>query len=193
VIARPTGTGTNKEVTMTDCDHTELQTRRARLAAIAAEYAEHIFDLRSALELVGGELVERFAAVTAAGCSEPGFPGNGNLLVAETTAELAEQLRRECEDCRLAYGRVWDLDEPFQPWGNLDVCYSVRVGEDGGRPIHIVRVEGREEGIYLFEDVVDAEAFQEAAGSRGGEAELCECPLHDIYAAYRLIVAERER
>lgn len=53
--------------------------------------------------------------------------------------------------------------------------------------------EGREEGIYLFDDVVDAEAFQEAAGSRGGEAELCECPLHDIYAAYRLIVAERER
>jgi hypothetical protein len=69
----------------------------------------------------------------------------------------------------------------------------VRVGEECTRPVQVVRVEGREDGVYLFDDLVDAEAFQEAVRRWGGEAEISEEPVHDNHAADRLIDAERER
>jgi len=116
----------------------EPQTRRERLAAIAAEYTEEIH--------------------------EP--------------------------EGWLAHGRAWDLDAPWHSWGTLPISFAVRVGEDCTRPVQVVQVEGREDGIYLFDDLVDAEAFQEVVRRWGGEADLSEEPVHDNHAADRLIDAE---
>jgi 2-keto-3-deoxy-galactonokinase len=67
------------------------------------------------------------------------------------------------------------------------------VGDGYRPPLHLVRVEGREEGDYLFDDLLDAEAFAEAVRRHGGEAKLTTNRLHDHRAAHRLIDAERER
>jgi hypothetical protein len=168
----------------------EPKTRRGRLAAIASEYTEEIHDSGTAAELAGARPVSRYAAVTSEGSPESGYASNGNLIVAERPAELAEQLRQECGEGWLAHGRVWDLDAPWNLWGNLEVAYSVRIGEDEVRSVHLVTVEGREDGTYLFDDLVDAEAFQEMVRHRGGEARLTEEPIHDHRGADGLIDAE---
>jgi hypothetical protein len=176
---------------MSHLDDNEPQTRRERLAAIAEEYTEEIHTHRAQHQLAGVESISRYAAVTSEGSAESSHASNGNLLVAETAAELAELLRQECGEGWVAHGRVWDLDAPFDVWGNLEGAYSVRVGEEGRSPIYIVLVEGREAGVYLFEDLVDAEAFQEVVRLYGGWGELTEEPLHDHRGAERLIDAER--
>jgi hypothetical protein len=185
--------GTTKEVTMTDDKHNEPKTRRERLAAIAAEYTEEIHEPRTRSQLNATEPVSRFAAVTSEGSMESSHATNGNLIVADTPAELAECLRQEAGEGWLAHGRAWDLDAPWHLWGNLPISYRVLVGEEITRPVQVVSVEGREDGIYLFDDLVDAEAFQKAVRHWGGEAELSEEPVHDNHAADRLIDAERER
>jgi hypothetical protein len=67
----------------------------------------------------------------------------------------------------------------------------VRVGEESTRPVQAVAVKGREGGVYLFDDLLDAEAFQEAVRHRGGEAAISEEPIRDAHSADRLIDAER--
>ena len=171
----------------------ELRTRRERLAAIAEEYTEEIHDERTRHQLAGVEPVSRFAAVTSEGSPESSYASNGNLLVADSGVALAERLRQESGEGWLAHGRVWDLDAPWHLWGNLEVAYSARVGEDVRRPVYLVSVEGREHGVGVFEDLLDAEAFQKTVRLRGGEAELTEHLVHDHRAADRLIDAEGER
>jgi hypothetical protein len=176
---------------MTDTNDNEPTTRRERLAAIAAEYTEEIHEPRTKVQLDGAGTVSRFAAVTSEGSPESSYASNGNLIVAETASDLAERLRGEAGEGWLAHGRAWDLDVPWHSWGNLPVSFAVRVGEDCTRPVGVVRVEGREDGIYLFDDLLDAEAFQEAVRHRGGEALVSEEPVYDAHAADRLIDAER--
>jgi hypothetical protein len=174
-------------------DHDEPKTRRERLAAIAAEYTEEIHDPRTRRQLAGAEPVSRLAAVTSEGSPESSCWDNGNLLVADTPQALAEGLRQECGEGWLAHGRLWDLDAPFHNWGNLEVAYRVRVGEETNRPVQVVRVAGREDGIYLFDQLVDAEAFQKTVRLRGLEADISERPVNGDRSADRLIDAERER
>jgi hypothetical protein len=176
---------------MTDTNDNEPTTRRERLAGIAAEYTEEIHEPRTKAQLDGAEQVSRLAAVTSEGSIESSRASNGNLIVAETPSELSERLRQEAGEGWLAHGRAWDLDAPWDSWGSLPVSFAVRVGEDCTRPVQVVSVEGREDGIYLFDDLLDAEAFQEAVRHRGGEAELSEEPVHDAHAADRLVDAER--
>jgi hypothetical protein len=90
---------------MTDKDQ-EPQTRRERLAAIAAENTEEIHDSRAAGQLAGADPVSRFAAVTSEGSPESTYASNGNLLVVESARELAELLRQECGEGWVAHGRV---------------------------------------------------------------------------------------
>jgi hypothetical protein len=176
-----------------DTPDTEPKTRRARLAAIAGEYSEQIHDSRSAGQLAGADPVSRFAAVTSEGSAESSYSFNGNLLVADSPGALAELLRQECGEGWLAHGRVWDLDAPFHLWGNLEVACSVRVGEDATKPVSVVSVEFREDGVYAFDDPADAIAFLQAVRLHGGRAVLSEEPIHDHRGADRLIDAERGR
>lgn len=171
----------------------EPLTRRERLRAIAEEYTEQIHEERTRGQLDGKEPVSRYAALTTEGSPESSHAANGNLIVADTPDRLAEQLRQECGEGWLAHGRVWDLDAPFHSWGNLEAAYSVSVGEGYRPPLHLVEVAGREDGTYLFDDLLDAEAFAEAVRRHGGEARLTTNPLHDHRGADRLIDAERER
>jgi hypothetical protein len=178
---------------MSGSKENEPRTRRERLAAIAAEYIEEIHDPRAELQLSGAEPVGRYAAVTAEGSPESSHACNGNLIVADSAGELAELLRGECGEGWLAHGRVWDLDSPWHLWGNLGVSYSVWVGDEAIRPVHLVSVEFREDGIYAFDDPLDAKAFLDAVRLHGGPAVPSEEPLHDHRGAGRLIDAERER
>jgi hypothetical protein len=171
----------------------EPQTRRERLVAIAAAYTEEIHEARTRSQLGAAEPVSRFASVTSEGGVESSHATNGNLIVADTPAQLAECLRQEAGEGWLAHGRAWDLDAPWHLWGNLPIAYRVQVGEEITRPVQVVSVEGREDGIHLFDDLVDAEAFQRAVRRWGGEADLAEEPVHDNHAADRLIDAERSR
>jgi hypothetical protein len=171
----------------------EPRTRRERLATIAEEHTEKIAEPRTAAQLSGAEPVCRYAAVTSAGPRETAFAERTNLIVAETAGDLAELLRRECEEGYLAYWRVWDLDAPWDPWGNLEAACSVRVGEEVTRPVHVVEVEGRPDGPYLFDDLTDAEAFAAAVRRHGGEARLTTNPLHDHRGADGLIDEEARR
>lgn len=93
----------------------------------------------------------------------------------------------------MAHGRAWDLDAPWHSWGNLPLSFAVRVGEECVRPIQVVSVIGRKDGIYLFDDPLDAETFVGAVRHHGGTAEISEEPVHDAHAADRLIDAERLR
>jgi hypothetical protein len=155
---------------MTDAKDNEPQTRWERLAAIAAEYTEETHQPRAERQLAGVEPVWRYVAVSSEGSPESRYASNGNLIVAESTAELAELLRQECGEGWVAHGRLWDLDGSWHLWGILEIAYSVRVGEECTRPVQMVRVEGREDGIYLFDDRLDAETFARAVGRRGAEA-----------------------
>jgi hypothetical protein len=168
----------------------EPKTRRERLAAIAEEYTERVQEPRTEEQLSGAAPPFRYATVTSEGSRETDFSTNANLIVAETTVELAELLGRECEEGWLAYWRVWDLDAPWSLWGNLEIAYRVEVGDDTTRPVHLVSVTGREDGIYVFDDLVDAEAFLRMVRHRGGEAVLSETPVHDHRAADQLIDPE---
>ena len=131
---------------MTDNKESEPQTRRERLAAIAEEYSEEIHDPRTENQLAGAEPVSRFAAVTSEGSPESSYASNGNLIVADTQADLAKRLRQEAGEGWLAHGRARDLDAPFDIWGNLEVAYRVRVGEDAVGRVQMVRLKGREDG-----------------------------------------------
>jgi hypothetical protein len=165
----------------------EPRTRRERLTAIAADYTEEIHDPRTEKQLAGAEPVSRFAAVTSEGSIESGHASNGNLIVADEAPELAELLRRECGEGWLAHGRAWDLDAPFDLWGNLEVGYRVCVGEDCARPVHAVRVHVRRPGLYLL----DAEAFLKAVHRQGAGAELTQEAVLDHRGADRLIDEQR--
>jgi hypothetical protein len=90
----------------------EPKTRPERLAAIAAEYTEEIHEPRTMAQLDGTEPVTRLAAVTSEGSMESSLAHNGNLIVADTPAELAEGLRQEAGEGWLAHGRAWDLTCP---------------------------------------------------------------------------------
>ena len=171
----------------------EPQTRGERLAAIAEEYTEEIREPDTREQLDGHRPANRFAAVTSEGSPESSYASNGNLIVARSSNALAEKLRQECGEGRLTHGRAWDLDAPWHTWGNLEVSYSVRVGEDATPPIHLVTVEGRQDGTYLFEDLLDAETFAEVARRGGRAVRLSEKSLHDHRAADRLIDAETGR
>jgi hypothetical protein len=177
---------------MTGSTNNKPQTRRERLAAIAEEYTEEIHESRTRSQLGGLAPASRFAAVTSEGSIESSYASNGNLIVADSEPELAERLRQEAGEGWLAHGRVWDLDARFDLRANFDVSYAVRVGEDRGQWVHLVEVEGGEEGIHLFDRLLDAEAFQEVIRGHGGEAELRRKPVNDQRSAGLLIAAERE-
>jgi hypothetical protein len=177
----------------TETSHGEQEpgTRGERLAAIAEEYTEEIHEPHTKAQLDGAERVSRFAAVTSEGSVESSYASNGNLIVADTLSELAERLRQEAGEGWLVHGRAWDLDVPWHSWGTLPVSFAVRVGEESTRPVQVVAIKGREDGVCLFDDLLDAEAFQEAVRHRGGEAAISEEPIHDAHSADRLIDAER--
>ena len=134
----------------------------------------------------------RFAALTSEGSPESSPRDAPTLILAEQRAGLAERIRAEIEEGRLAHGRVWDLDATFYPWGNLGLAYEVRIGEELVRPVHAVSVEGRDGGLYLFADEVDAEAFCRAVRRRDGRVRVTEELLHHNSGADRLIDAQRE-
>ena len=138
------------------------------------------------------EEVPRFAAVTSEGPPEAGGSSGSRLVLAADQGALAGALRAELEEGRLAHGRVWDLDAVFYPWGNIGLAYEVRIGEEPIRAVHAVSVEGRDGGLYLFADQLDAEAFCRAVRRRDGEARITEELLHDNSGADRLIDAQRE-
>jgi hypothetical protein len=175
---------------MSASGRSEPRTRRERLRSIAEEYTEEIHDHRTRRQMAGVEPVSHFAAVTSEGSPDSGFASNGNLIVADTTVALAEQLRQECGEGWLAHGRVWDLDAPWHLWGNLEITYSVRVGEDARRPVYLVSVEGRPGGVYVFDDLIDAEAFRRMVRHRGRTAALSVGLILDHRAADQLIDAE---
>jgi hypothetical protein len=171
----------------------QLETRRSRLTEIAATYTDEIYDDRAAAQLVGMESVFRFAAVTTAGPSDSGDASSGNLIVAESEDELAELLRAECGEGWIAHGRVWDLDAAWDSWGNLRATYSVRVGEGLPPSIYLVQVEGRKDGLFLFNRHSDAELFATAVGDHSNETRLRERPLIDTAGARKLVELERKR
>lgn len=139
-----------------------------------------------------GAVVPRFAALTSEGSPEQALPPRASILVtAENRTGLAESLRSEIEEGRLAHGRIWDLDAAFYPWGNLAMAYEVRIGEELVRPVHVVSVEGRDGGLYLFADRLDAEAFCRAVERRDGRACIIEEQLYDNSSADRLIDSRR--
>jgi hypothetical protein len=171
----------------------EPMTRRERLVTIAEEYTEEIHERRTRSQLAGKEPISRFVAVTSPGSVESSDASKGNLIVADSAGALAELLRQECGEGWLAHGRVWDLDLPWHLWGNLPLSYEVRVGEESSRHVHLVMVSGRADGVYLFDDLVDAEMFAKAVRRGGAEAELSEEPIHNHPGADRLIDIEGER
>lgn len=156
--------------------------RRGRLAAILARWPG---------SSPPPQEIPRFAALTSPGPPEAEPIPGPTLVLAEDPVELGERLRVEIEEGRLAHGRVWDLDSTVYPWGNLAIAYEVRVGEELVRPVHAVSVVGRDGGLYLFADKLDAEAFCRAVRRRDGRAEITVELLHDNGAADRLIDAER--
>lgn len=159
-------------------------TRRRRLEAILAEWP-------GTDPPPAGEL-QRFAALTSVGPPESAPGPAPSLVLAAERCLLAERLRAELEEGRLAHGRVWDLDATFYPWGNLALACEVRVGGESVRPVHAVRVAGAGGGLYLFADQLDAEAFRRAVRRRGGRARISEERLYDNSGADRLIDAQRE-
>src|ERR1700760_1247003 len=97
------------------------EARRARLAAILPER-------------LGGDQappgpVPRFVALTSEGPPEAGSSSAATLVLADDRVALADRLRAEIDEGRLAHGRVWDLDATFYRWGNLTLAYDVRIGE----------------------------------------------------------------
>jgi hypothetical protein len=158
--------------------------RRERLRAILSELP--------ASEPPPSDPVPRFAALTSEGSPEAAGPRlSANLILAGDRGVLADRLRAEIEEGRLAHGRVWDLDATFYPWGNLAMAYEVRIGDELIRPVHAVSVEGRDGGLYLFADQLDAEAFCRAVRRRDRQAQISEELLHDNNGADRLIDSER--
>lgn len=163
---------------------TAYRARRERLESILSQWP--------AADPPPAEAVPRFAAITSEGSPESPPSPAPTLVLAEGRAGLAERLRAELEEGRLAHGRLWDLDAAFYPWGNLAMAYEVRIGEELIRPVHAVNVEGRDRGLYLFADQLDAEAFCRAVRRRDGRARLSEEQLYDNRRADRLIDAERD-
>lgn len=157
--------------------------RRRHLEAILAEWP-------GAGPPPGAE-VPRFAALTSEGSPEQPPASAPSLVMAEERTGLAESLRAEIEDGRLAHGRIWDLDAPFYSWGNLAMAYEVRIGEEWVRPVHAVSVEGHEGGLYLFADQLDAQAFCRAVRRRDGQVQVTEEQLYDNSGADRLIDSQR--
>jgi hypothetical protein len=110
--------------------------RRDRLSFLAEQFTEMIHHARTAGQLAGREPVSRYAAVTSEGSAESTYASNGNLLVADTTEELAALLAKEVAEGWPTHGRVWDLDAAWDPWGNLAVAHRVELrpapGGDAG-------------------------------------------------------------
>lgn len=163
---------------------TASRARRERLESILSQWPT--------AEPPPDEPVPRFAAVTSEGSPESLPSPAPTLILAEGRAALAERLCAELEEGRLAHGRLWDLDAAFYPWGNLAMAYEVRIGEELHRPVHAVSVEGRADGLYLFADRLDADAFCLAVRRRDGRARVSEEQLYDNGRADRLIDAERD-
>lgn len=174
---------TNDSLETTTC--TQLgPMRRERLAAILAEWP--------GAEPPPTDEPPRFVALTSEGSPEsPSWPAPTLVLAADRGA-LAERLRAELAEGRLAHGRLWDLDAEFYSWGNLTLDYEVRIGGELSRPVHAVSVEGRGAGLYLFADRLDAEAYCRAVRRRDGDVRLSEERLYDNDRADRLIDAERD-
>jgi hypothetical protein len=181
---------------MTDECAGRSDVRHQRLAAIVAKHACSIRDRSTARAfLAPSGRTPRFAAATS---NDPPLPdravGGGRLLIAGSASSLADLLDRECRRGRRAYGRVWDLDAPWDPMGNLDVAYWMRVTEaERDSAIYRVTVAGREEGTYFFDHPHDAEDFFDIVRRHGDRAELSEEMLHDRLAADALIGVEAAR
>lgn len=157
--------------------------RRERVEAICAEWP--------VVDPTPAGAIPRFAALSSEGSPETGRSLAATLILAGDRVALADRLRAELGEGRLAHGRVWDLDATFYPWGNLTLAYDVRIGEELIRPVHAVSIEGRDGGLYLFADRLDAEAFCRAVRRRDGQARITEERLHDNSGADRLIDSER--
>lgn len=155
-------------------------------------HLESILDLHPGAEAPEHDEVPRFAAVTSEGPPEAGGTVGSHLVLEADRVALAERLRAELDEGRLVHGRVWDLDAAFYPWGNIGLAYEVRIGEEPIQAVHAVSVEGRDGGLYLFMDPLDAEAFCRAVRRCDGEARITEELLHDNSGADRLIDAQRE-
>jgi hypothetical protein len=169
----------------------QQQTRLQRLHQIADQHTEEIHDAEAREQLALDEPVCRYAAVTSEGSAESSYASNGNLLVFGSFAEMSELLAGEAAAGWLAHGRAWDLDTDWDPWGNLAVAYQVKVGRAGPEPVTVVEVDGRDDGIYLFVDQDDAQAFGEAVRRGGGSCSKWEEVVSDGESAQRLIEAER--
>jgi hypothetical protein len=163
--------------------------RHERLAAIIREHACSIQDRRTAYGfLATAQLAPRYAAATSKTAPDPTRPTGSKLLVADSVEVLARLLDRERDEGRLAYGRAWDLDAPWDSLGNLDARYSVRVETESS--VFGVMVPEREDGLYLFEEHHDAEDFAEAVRRHGEIADLSEELIYHRRGADGLIAAE---
>jgi hypothetical protein len=157
--------------------------RRRHLEAIFAEWP--------GIAMPPAGETPRFAALTSEGSPESPPRPAPTLVLAEDRAGLAERLRAELENGRLAHGRIWDLDASFYPWGNMAIDYEVRIDDELIRPVHAVSVEGQDAGLYLFADQLDAEAFCHAVRRCKGQVRVTELLLHHNIEADRLIDAQR--
>jgi hypothetical protein len=181
---------------MTDEGAGPSDVRHERLTALVAEHACSIRDCRTARAfLAPAGRTPRFAAATS---KDPPLrdraAAGGRLLVAGSTSSLADLLDRECRRGRRAFGRVWDLDAPWDQMGNLDVAHWMRVTEtERDSAIYRVTVAGREEGTYFFDHPHDAEDFFDIVRRHGELAELSEELFHDRLAADALIGLEAAR
>jgi hypothetical protein len=169
--------------------------RHERLAAIVVEHACPSRDCRTACAFLSpAGRTPRFAAVTSEEAPLPDrVAAGGRLLVADSTSSLVGLMDRECRRGRRGYGRVWDLEAPWDPPSDLDVAYRVRVAAERDPAIYRVMVSGRDEGIYLFDHPHDAEDFFDAVRRHGDLAELSEELLHDRLSADALIGVEATR
>jgi hypothetical protein len=176
-----------------NAQHEDRQEQRLqRLRQIAEEYTEEIHNAEAREELAQKEPVSRYVAVTSEGSPDSGYVGNGNLLVFGSLEETSDVLAGVASEGWLIHGRIWDLDADWSLLGNLDASYEVKIAEAPVKPLFVVEVEGRGDGIYLFAERADAEAFCEAVKRNGGDCEIWEEALNEARATKILIDAERE-
>jgi len=101
--------------------------RRRRLQEIANHFTQDVYDEKARVQLDGSEPVSRYVAVTSEGSAESMHLSNGNLRVSDTIAEMSDILALEASRGWVTHGRIWDLEDEWNLWGNLKANYSTEI------------------------------------------------------------------